>query len=178
MTVPLFTDPFQQLLENYWPDQPKSTKRRPPWTWSILTAPERIALTAKIGDWVSAYNQCYAVAEDQLVPPCWPKHAWLAHELAVMTWLWYSAHRDPTATAERAGEYYLRYLPGFRTRLPQTLGRSPVECRKGHHPSTWRRDADRPITPLSGDRGTANHHLADINHLCTVAFGFDPVGER
>ena len=52
MTTPLFTDPFQQLLQDYWPDQPKTTKRRPPWTWSILSAPERLALTARIGDWV------------------------------------------------------------------------------------------------------------------------------
>ena len=97
----------------------------------------------------------------------------LIHELAVMTWLWYSAHRDPTATAERAGEFYLRHLPGFRSRLPQTLGRSPVECRKGHHPSTWRRDADQSASEWAADPDGADHHLADINHLGATSFGFE-----
>jgi hypothetical protein len=174
MTTPLFTDPDQQLLQNYWPDQPKSAKRRPAWAWSALSAPERLALAARIGDWVSAYNQCYAVSEDHLIPPCWPKHAWLAYELAVMTWLWYSAHRDPTATAERAGEFYLRYLPCFRTRLPQTLGRSPVECRKGLHPATWRNDADQHASRWPADPNGADHHLADIDHLGAATFGFEP----
>jgi hypothetical protein len=82
------------------------------------------------------------------------------------------AHRDPTATAERAGEFYLRYLPGFRARVPQTLGRSPVECRKGHHPTTWRRDADQPITQWPTDPDKVDHHLADIDHLGALNFGF------
>ena len=172
MTPALFTDPFQQLLQDYWPDQPKTTKRRPPWTWSILSATERLALTSRIGDWVDNYNRCYAVEAEQLIPPCWPKHPWLAHELAVMTWLWYSAHRDPTATAERAGEFYLRYLPGFRSRLPGTLGRSPVECRKGQHPDTWRRDADLPRSEWAADPDGVDHHLADLEHLRAVGFGF------
>jgi len=171
MTAPLFTDPHQQLLDDYWPDQPKTTKRRPPWTWSALAAPERLALTEKIGDWVDTYNQTYAVTEDQLIPPCWPQHPWLAHELAVITWLWYSAHRDPTATAERAGEFYLRHLPGFRARLPQTLGRSPVECRKGHHPTTWRRDADQSAARRPPKADCID--LEDIQHLGAVTFGFD-----
>jgi hypothetical protein len=58
MTAPLFSDPDQQLLQNYWPDQPKTTKRRPPWTWSVLTDPERLALAGRIARWVSAYNSC------------------------------------------------------------------------------------------------------------------------
>lgn len=171
MTTPLFTDPEQGLKQDYWPDQPKTTKRRPPWTWSALNAPERLALAAKIGHWVSDYNNCYAISEDQLVPQCWPQHPWLAHELAVITWLWYSAHLDPTATAERAGEFYLRYLPGFRLRLANALGRSPVECRKGTHLATWRRDAEQPTNQRPTERSDVDHHLADLDNLALFTFG-------
>ena len=62
-----------------------------------------------------------------------------------MTWLWYSAHRDPTATAERAGEFYLRYLPGFRTRLPKP---------SAAHLS----NAEKATTPTPG-AATPNGHL-------------------
>ena len=87
MTVPLFTDPHQVLADSYWPDQPKTTKRRPPWTWSALTAPERLALTERIGDWVDSYNQCYAVSEEQLIPPCWPKQV-LRHQAGSWVGSW------------------------------------------------------------------------------------------
>ena len=153
MTAPLFTDPDHQLLENYWPDQPKTGKRRPPWTWSALTAPERLALTARIGDWVGTYNQCYAVAEDQLIPPCWPKHRWLAHELAVMTWLWYSAHRNPTATAERAGEFYRPLPPRFPHPTPpnsRPITRRMPKRPPPHHLAPRRRPAS--LQMVSGPR--------------------------
>jgi hypothetical protein len=91
-----------------------------------------------------------------------------------MTWLGYTVPRDPTATAERAGEDYRRYLPGFRTRLPHPPGRAPVECRKGNHPTTWRRDADQPATQWPADPDGADHHLADITHLGATSFGFQP----
>jgi len=178
MTAPLFTDPDQHLMQNYWPDQPKTTKRQPPWTWAALNAPECHALASMIGDWVSSFNRCYAVEAEQLIPPCWSKHPWLAYELSVLTWLWYSAHRDPTATAERAGEYYLRYLPGFRARLSATLGRSPVECRKGQHPNSWRQAADQAIEQWVSNLNGAENYLADIDELDAESFGFESQTHR
>ena len=134
-----------RLLAAYWPDKPTSD-RRPPWTWSAQTDPDRHALHALVTDWVAHYNQVYAVHDHDLIPPCWPRHPWLASELAVLVFLWWSGHRDPTATVDRPAEIYTRYLPAFRTRLPGMLGRSPTECQQGQHPDTWRRDPDTTIT--------------------------------
>jgi hypothetical protein len=134
-----------KIMAMYWPDKPTST-RQPAWTWSALTDTDRSALDVMVTDWAAHYNQVYAVREQDAIPPCWRQHPWLAQELAVMVFLWWSAHRDPTATPERAAEFYLRHLPGFRARLAGMLGRSPTECQQGLHPETWRRDLDTTIT--------------------------------
>lgn len=149
--------PDPSLIALYWPDRPTST-RVTPWTWIALTDPDRDALAEFAAHWVDHHNRIYAVAEDQLIPPCWRQHPRLAVELAVMAWMWYSAHHDPTGIVERAGEFYLRHLPGFHSRLPALLGRSPSECGEGQHPPTWRKDTEQKTNNWSRE------NILDIEH--------------
>jgi hypothetical protein len=155
------------LMARYWPDKTTSG-RKPPWTWSALAEDERFALDEIVTGWVASHNDTYAVSEDRVIPACWRQHPWLTAELATITFLWWSAHLDPTATVSDAGEFYLRYLPGFHDRLQDMLGRSPGECRRGEHPTTWRRGVenllDLPTSVSPGDAPTT---------VSSATFGFD-----
>jgi hypothetical protein len=130
------------LLERYHAKPSASDPRRPPWNWAVLAADERDAQHRLLHTFVDFYNHTYAVTEDDVIPPCWPHHPGLVHELAAHLWLWYATFLDDAATAFAAADYYLRHLPGLRQRLTHYLGRSPAECRQGHHPDTWRRELD------------------------------------
>ncbi|HET9139274.1 hypothetical protein [Actinophytocola sp.] len=171
MTVPglaLDGDDLAQLLSHYHQPGKDRQPRRPPWTWSARPAAEQAALARLIELWVASYNQVHAITPAELIPPCWPQHPALATELAVQLWLWYAAHLDPRTTPAIAGEYYLRHLPGFRTRLDRLLGVSPGECRRGEHPRTWRQDTDiqRNRYPHTNPGGDTLDTLADLH------FGF------
>lgn len=140
--------------------------RRAPWTWSVLDPRERAALARMIDVWVDTYNHVHATTLTDLIPPCWRRHPGLATELAVHVWLWYAAHIHPKTTPLIAGDYYLRHLPGFRTRLDHMLGASPPECRRGEHPHTWRSDTDTRRAAYTATQPKPN----DDDYL-------DPLGE-
>ena len=145
------------------------------WAWSMLNEEERAALARLVDVFVATYNAVYAVAEDDVIPPCWRHHAGLAHELAVQLWLWYWANIDPKATPGIAGDYHGRHLPGFRSRVDRLLGKSPKECRRGEHPDTWRKSADDLIAtyPTKWPRSGLDDELA-VELLGGLHFGFPP----
>lgn len=144
--------------------------RRPPWTWSILTKTEAAALEVVVAQFVESYNEVHATAPRHLIPPCWPHHPGLAVELAALAWTWYAAHVDPAATAHQVAEYYERYLPGFRNRMNDMLGRSPMECRQGNHPDSWRSEV-RPYLPSSNPRASSTDERP-LDAIVRHNFGF------
>lgn len=164
------SDDLELLLGLYNEPASSSKARRLPWTWSLLRSGERAALARMIDVWIDTYNYVHATNPHDIVPPCWRHHPALATELAVQVWLWFNAHIHPQATPQIAGDYYLRHLPGFQTRLDHMLGTSPPECRRGEHPKTWRNEAEAELA-----RGTTLFDPADddyIHQLGELHFGF------
>ena len=152
--------------------------RRPPWTWSVLDVRERAALARMIDVWVDTYNHVHVTKISDIIPSCWRSHPALATELAVQVWLWYTAHIHPQTAPLIAGDYYLRHLPGFRTRVSSMLGTSPPECRRGEHPASWRDDAERQ---LNGHEVSAESVPAQVDHIDQLGklhFGFPKIGDR
>jgi hypothetical protein len=149
--------------------------RRPPWTWAALTPTEQAALARLIDVWVQAYNRVHAITPNELIPPCWRQHPALAAELAVQLWVWYFAHLDRKTTPLQAGEYYLRHLPAFRSRIDRLLGVSPGECRRGEHPTTWRQDTDTQLADYPTGTGRVARLTPDL--LSALRFGFAELGE-
>ncbi|CRK59270.1 hypothetical protein [Alloactinosynnema sp. L-07] len=150
----------------------KNEQRRPPWTWSLRTQHERDALAGMIAEFVACFNTVYASDVEELIPPCWPHHPALATELAVHIWLWYEAHHDSGAGTGVSGDYYLRHLPGLRSRIAATLGRSPSECRQGQHPDSWRTDVDALIHQNEPTSRHADGPAPAIERLTRIGFGF------
>jgi hypothetical protein len=170
MISPTF-DPadLELLLELYNAPADADQSRRPPWTWPMLTRAEREALARMVTAFVYSYNRVYAVADTELIPPCWPQHPGLATELAVLMWHWYAVHVDPKATVQAASEYYLRHIPGFRPRVEKLLGISPGECRRSDHPASWRNEADDLLTAGPAAQAIAD---PDLDQLGSLNFGF------
>ncbi|WP_447002375.1 hypothetical protein ACRAKI_21875 [Saccharothrix isguenensis] len=143
-------------------DEPAAV-RRTPWTWAALSHEEAAALRRTVRRWVADYNLVHAVSSRELIPDCWPQHPGLAHDLAVMVWVYYDSHHDRRTTPLMAGDYHLRHLPGFRSRLDRWLGSDPTSCRAGEHPASWRAspgDALRPSDRLRAvDPGEPNEAL-------------------
>lgn len=141
--------------------------RRTPWTWSVLSQEESAALKRMVRRWVADYNVVHAVTSRELIPDCWPLHPGLAYDLAVMVWVYYDTHHDRRTTPLMAGDYHLRYLPGFRSRLDHLLGSDPAGCRAGEHPASWRtipgdvlRPADRLQAKDSGEARRQELHFS------------------
>lgn len=171
-------DDLALLLERY--DTPASEKepRRPPWTWAALNSEERLALAHMIDIWTETYNYIHAITPNELIPPCWRHHPALATELAVQLWLWYATHMDPHTTPLIAGDYYLRHLPGFRSRLDRLLGASPRECRRGEHPNTWRHDTDEQLAAYIQHPDTPGNGDHRIELLSESHFGFSHLNDH
>ncbi len=100
-----------------------------------------------IDSFVADYNEVWALADDDTIPPCWHRHPALAHDLAALTWAYYQAYLDPTATPELALRFQA-HLPKFRSRLDDWLGADPAACRDNSHSRTWRRST-RPAPPAA-----------------------------
>lgn len=170
-------DDLALLLERYDTPASDNEPRRPPWTWPALNHQERLALARMIDTWAETYNYIHAITPNELIPPCWREHPALATELAVQLWLWYTAHMDPRTTPLIAGDYYLRHLPGFRSRLDRLLGTSPGECRRDEHPTTWRRDTDQQLAAYSQRPHTSGAGNDRIELLGELHFGFSHLNE-
>ncbi|KOX27067.1 hypothetical protein ADK67_14680 [Saccharothrix sp. NRRL B-16348] len=143
--------------------------RRTPWTWAALSEKEAAALRRTVRRWVADYNAVHAVTSRELIPDCWELHPGLAHDLAVMMWVYYDSHHDRRSTPLMAGDYHLRYLPGFRSRLNHLLGSDPASCRAGAHPASWR------TTPGETRHLVDHHQPVDADEGSTAlhfSFGF------
>jgi hypothetical protein len=174
MAVDQYITPTDALFAHLTGQIDKGEQRRSPWTWSLRSPEEAAALGDLIGAFVACFNETFASSEDDLIPPCWAHHPALATELAAHIWLWHAAHHDPQPGTGLSGDYYLRHLPGFRSRITATLGRSPTECRQGQHPDTWRSEVDavlhdgQPSTRLADDPAGGRA----IDRLRLYGFGF------
>lgn len=146
-------------------------RRRPPWCWALLDPEERAALTRICTTWIVTYNWVLATTPEELIPPCWLKHAGLASEVPVQAWLWFAAHMDFRASPVLASDYYGRHLVGFRTRVDRWLGRTPMECRKGRHEDTWRKPADDTLSGWPETDDESGDHTA-VEVLGGLHYGF------
>ncbi|GLZ28133.1 hypothetical protein Lesp02_03230 [Lentzea sp. NBRC 105346] len=168
---PLAGEPFttadtRALITLYQAATPPNTLRRTPWTWAALKKDQAAVLARVVREWVHFYNRVHAVTVKELIPPCWPLHPGLAHELAVLVWAYYHAHHDPKATPLIAVDYHARYLASFRTRLDHMLGRDPHSCRAGEHTATWRTTVDEQLSEYSPT------DLSETQSLISQHFGF------
>ncbi|MCK2239990.1 MULTISPECIES: hypothetical protein [unclassified Crossiella] len=155
-------DDFEVLRELY--DAPTSgsgpgkRRARHPWNRRALTEREADAQDRLSRTFAVHYNRRWAQSVRELIPPCWPEHDELTDELDTLCWTWYYAHWDERANALTPAEFRLRYLPGFRSRLPRLLGPNGLLCQEGKHPVGWRRVVEAQIQVLEAigrDRGAA-----------------------
>lgn len=90
-------------------------------------------LRAAIWDWCDAVaewlNHEYAWRPAQLVPPCWPHHPHIAHELPVLAVLRVAA--ESSTGPELLEEWHRHTLTAFFDRMLDRLGESG--CRVGKH---------------------------------------------
>jgi hypothetical protein len=113
-----------------------------PRPWEPASCPDE--LREAIWEWcdlVAAWlNHEYVWRPAQMIPPCWPLHAHLARELAVLAILRWNAEQ---ATTPEAVEEWHRYaLPMFCDRMNSRIGEST--CRTAKHvdwPAEGRYDA-------------------------------------
>ena len=157
---------FMELMAAY--RQPATAGgERLPWSWATLSPAERATSATLIDGFVESYNHTWAISKEQAVPPCWHRHPALAHDLAALTWAYYQAYRDPTATPDRALRFQAELLP-FAKRMNRWLGRKPGECRAGRHADSWR-DAEG-IT--SASRRSTSADTDAVTLLGEETFGF------
>ncbi|MBN9619476.1 MAG: hypothetical protein J0H43_07055 [Actinobacteria bacterium] len=104
---------------------------RLPNPWAPATCDDD--LRAAIWDWCDAVaewvNHEYAWRPAQLIPPCWPHHPHIAHELPVLAVLRLAA--ESSTGPELLEEWHRHTLPGFFERMLNRLGDSG--CRTGKH---------------------------------------------
>lgn len=106
---------------------------RPPWAWSNLSDVQAEELHTSLLWFVHTYNTQYAVELSHMIPACWPEHPRMVHELPVLYWAWWGAHRDKNAAIGDATTFYRETLTGFQERLPALMGSGVTTCRKGDH---------------------------------------------
>ena len=156
----------------------KTAERRVPWTWSNLSAAQAQVLEDLVDHFVGEYNRNLVIAPDELIPPCWRRHAVLAQEMPVQFWAWWSAHMDPSGTVLGAQEYYNRHLPAFQQRLAtRLLGKNGTACRKGNHPAS----GDDPVADSLAafanvdDERAVGRSAANLRARQAVSFGHPKV---
>ncbi|MGH3266753.1 MAG: hypothetical protein ACRDNS_32770 [Trebonia sp.] len=116
-------DPDEIAREDDLSDLPR------PWTPAACGDDLRVA----IWDWCDAVaewlNHEYAWRPAQLVPPCWPYHPHIAHELPILALQRYHAGRSDGP--ELLDQWHRESLPLFFERMHTRLGES--KCRTGTH---------------------------------------------
>ncbi|MBT9273665.1 hypothetical protein KMZ32_06205 [Phycicoccus sp. MAQZ13P-2] len=103
-----------------------------PWDPPTCVDPE---LRAEVWDWLDRVatwiNHEYVWDPTAMIPPCWPKHPHLVHEIAVIADL---RRRAGLALTSEALEEWHRYaLPAFTDRMRQRL---KAQCEDQDH-QTW-----------------------------------------
>lgn len=102
-----------------------------PRPWEVATCPND--LREAVWGWcdsVAAWlNHEFAWRPAQMIPPCWPHHAHIARELAVLAFLRFSA--EESMSPEPMEEWHRYSFPLFCDRMLTRLGEST--CRTGRH---------------------------------------------
>lgn len=106
---------------------------RAPWVWSNLDESEARELHLSLLWFVDTYNSQYVTDLDEIIPACWPLHPRMVHELPVLYWAWWAAHRAPDATIGDATSFYGDTLSKFQSRIGSLMGAAFTGCRKGSH---------------------------------------------
>ncbi|MGW0856124.1 hypothetical protein [Streptomyces sp. NPDC002690] len=98
------------------------------WDLGALSA----ELTEPMALWLDSVcrwlNRTYAWQPQDVIPPCWAKHAGLAYEIAALAF----ARGDAYAEADSSVIWHEQY-DRFLTRLNKVLGKAGDECRVGKH---------------------------------------------
>ncbi len=131
-----------------------------PWDPPTCRNPQlRAELWAWLDQVVLWLNHEYVWDPEGAIPPCWPQHPHLVHELAVLA---DQRRRAGLALDSNTLEEWHRYtLPGFLERL---RGRLKAHCEPDHQP--W--PARSRHTRHTGDSHTQRRHAAfadDVGHL-------------
>jgi hypothetical protein len=100
-----------------------------PWVPDACPADLRTAVWQWCDAVAAWLNREYAWRPDQLIPACWPRHAHLAHELAVLAVLRWRAQRS--VQPEAMEDWHRNAYPMFCDRMSERLGESA--CRTGTH---------------------------------------------
>jgi hypothetical protein len=102
-----------------------------PRPWDPPTCPDE--LREAVWEWcdlVAAWlNHEYAWRPTRMIPPCWPHHAHIARELAVLAILRWNA--EESTTPEPVEEWHRYTFPMFCDRMTNRLGESA--CRTAKH---------------------------------------------
>ena len=124
-----------------------------PWDLGTCTNPE---LRAEIWAWLELFVTWFNTQHvwdpaAGMIPPCWPYHAHLVHDLAVLA---DQRRRAALALTSNALEEWHRYaVPNFLERLQQRLKQ---HCDHHHQPSPARsRNAQHADTEVAHDRMSA-----------------------
>lgn len=103
-----------------------------PWDPPTCVDPE---LRAEVWDWldrvVTWLNHEYVWDPTTMIPPCWPKHPHLVHEIAVIADL--RRRAGLALTSEPLEEWHRYALPAFTDRMHQRL---KSQCQNQDH-QTW-----------------------------------------
>lgn len=134
-----------------------------PWDPPTCRNPQ---LRAELWGWLDAVaiwiNHEYVWDPDSTIPPCWPQHPHIVHELAVMA---DQRRRAGITLDSNALEEWHRYtLPGFLERL---RGRLKAHCETDHQPwparGRYARYGDR-----RQNRNRQDSYHGDLGHLLTA----------
>lgn len=79
-----------------------------------------------VAEWI---NHEYAWRPTHVIPPCWPRHAHIAHELPILAIARWTAEQSTTHDA--IDDWHRYALPMFYERMHDRLGEST--CRAGKH---------------------------------------------
>lgn len=129
-----------------------------PWEPATITDP---ATRTQLWHWLDAVaawiNTEYAWDPKHLIPPCWPHHPHLVHDLAVLADHRHRAGRE--ITSDHLEEWHRYTLPAFLDRMTARLKQ---HCATGHKPSpSHPRDTAYGAEEQVRARQTA--YAADIN---------------
>ncbi|WP_299521126.1 hypothetical protein [uncultured Serinicoccus sp.] len=149
-----------------------------PWDPATVTHPQQ---RAQLWDWLEAVtgwvNTEHVWDSSHMIPPCWPQHPHLVHDIAVLADL---RHQAGTAFTSDALEDWHRYaLPAF---LDRVRHRTRSAC-EDHHRDWPARAANARYTTHQATRGALyrqdlDHTRTGQSHPAAAAPPADPADDR
>jgi len=139
-----------------------------PWDLGTCTDP---GLRGEVWDWLEAVviwlNTEYGWDITSMIPPCWPHHPHLVHEIATVA---DQRRRAGLATGSEALEEWHRYaLPAFTDRMRSRLR---THCDEGHQPWPATGRHTRHVSPA--DVQNRRHAYAGDVHATVDPAAADP----